>query len=249
LPMRPGIAYSSGYEVKPARMEKFVFPFQSERVWLKARHRTWKPLAPRIKRDLCDAAKNVATIRDAISADAQVHSMPPVEIVAELWRTNDDRFIFGRATALERGKEWEFGVQLPASTAVHCNPMQIRRVLVHEFSHCFFMLAECIQKRNDLSIDPTLDPVIKNNFDIHDDSADRARLTNPKDWFGADDVDGFVYHDDPATDEIQYDVFALAGILPLVLPNPTYSVNGTIRYPPDIGNRISELLRRKRNNT
>jgi hypothetical protein len=52
-------------------------------------------LAPSSKRTLSDAAKNIVTIREAIEADAQVHSMPLVEIVAELWR-HEDSLVHGR---------------------------------------------------------------------------------------------------------------------------------------------------------
>jgi hypothetical protein len=81
-------------------MSTFVYPFRSDRIWLRARRQTWKSLAPSIKRTLSDAAKNIVTIREEIAADAQVHSMPPVEIVAEHWVHGGAR-ILARVLPLE----------------------------------------------------------------------------------------------------------------------------------------------------
>ena len=216
-------------------MGTFVYPFRLEHVWLKARRQTWKSLAPRIKRTLCDAAKNVATIREAIGADAQVHSMPPVEIVAELW-AHGESTLDGRCKPLERGKEWEFGVQLPASTAAHYDPVMIRSVLVHEFAHCFFMLQRCVRDGPG---------PINDAYDIFDDAADRARMVDPTDWFGAADVERFAYHDDQGLVGLQYDVVGLADILPVVFPETEYKIHGTFQYPTDVRDRIEELLRRE----
>jgi hypothetical protein len=216
-------------------MGTFVYPFRSDHVWLKTRRQTWKSLAPSIKRTLSDATKNVVTIREAITADAQVHSMPPVEIVAELW-AHGDAFMHGRMLPLERGKAWEIGVQLPASTAVHRDPTLIRSILVHEFAHCFFLLEKCVRGAGEF-----LDG--HNSFD---DSADRARLADPGDWFGAEDVKRFSYQDDQALDELEQNFMDLAGLLPLVDPDLRYSVvNGTFPYPTDVSDRIEELLRRE----
>ena len=214
-------------------MGTFVYPFRSDHVWLRARRQTWKSLAPRIKRTLSDAAKNIVTIREAIAADAQVHSMPPVEIVAEHW-AHGNSFISGRMTPLERGTAWEIGVQLPASTAVHYDPTLIRSILVHEFAHCFFLMQKCVR-----------DGESRDSHNVFDDSADRARMADPRDWFGAEDVERFCYHDDPALDELEQNSMDLAGLLPLVDPDLRYSVKGTLHYPTDVRDRIEELLRRE----
>ena len=156
--------------------------------------------------------------------------------VAEVW-VHGRSVLNGRCMPLERGKQWEFGVQLPASTAVHHDPIVIRSVLVHEFSHCFFYLAETLRRGPGA--------VHVETFDPFDDSADRSKMVNPNDWFGVDDVERFSYHDDQALDELQYDVLDLAGILPSVDPQVRFSLDGTIQYPDDVGDRIEEFYRRE----
>lgn len=215
-------------------MGTFVYPFRSEHVWLKARRPTWRSLAPSIKRTLSDAAKNIVTIREAIEADAQVHSMPPVEIVAELWR-HEDSLVHGRMLPMERGKAWEIGVQLPASTAVHHDPTLIRSILVHEFAHCFFCLVDTLRRGGVVPYE---------HVDVLDDAADQARMADPENWFGAEDIKRFSYHDDQALHELEQNFMDL-GVLPLMDPDLRYSVSGTLQYPTGVRDRIEELLRRE----
>ena len=215
-------------------MGTFVFPFRSDHVWLRARRQTWKALAPRIKRTLSDATKHIVTIREAIAADAQVHSMPPVEIVAELW-AHGGAFMHGRMLPLERGKAWEIGVQLTAPAAVHHDSTLIRSILVHEFAHCFFLMEKCVRDGGES----------RDSHNAFDDSADRERLADPRDWFGAEDVKRFLYQDDPAAEELEQNFMDLAGLLPLVDPDLRYRVNGALHYPTDVRDRIEELLRRE----
>jgi hypothetical protein len=70
-------------------------------------------------------------------------------------------------------------------------------------------------------------------------------MADPRDWFGAEDVKRFSYHDDPALEELEQNFMDLAGLLPLVDPDVRCSASGTLQYPTDVRDRIEELLRRE----
>src|SRR4051794_22553185 len=66
---------------------KRIFSRASPHVWLATSSGMWSMLPFEVKRELLQAIETVAAIRCSIALAAKVETMPPVEIVLEIWRS------------------------------------------------------------------------------------------------------------------------------------------------------------------
>ncbi len=160
--------------------------------------------------------------------------MPPVEIVCELW-WHADHLIFGHATPLPWRKTYVFGARLPAPTALCEDEAQVRRALVHEFSHCLHMTgvvaAALSQGSKGLSDD----------FNAFDGAEDDARHVDPHLWFGMRDANEFQRHNDGEILVAVEPVFrSLEGIVPAGRPICEYHVT-RLGIPDDFERRLSAI--------
>lgn len=112
--------------------------------------------------------------------------MSPVEIVPEMWRWKDGS-LDGMSVMLHiPGGGFRPGARIPAQVALCEDDAIVRRLLVHEFLHCFHSVATilaAIEKNpgERISIGERFDPL---NPAEHD-----ARLADPFDWFGERDAE------------------------------------------------------------
>jgi hypothetical protein len=69
----------------------------------------------------------------------QVATLPPVEVRDVIWTDPDvTGIISARAGPISVGSTTRFGVHVAVHVALSDDEAAIRRVLVHEFGHCFF---------------------------------------------------------------------------------------------------------------
>jgi hypothetical protein len=102
-----------------------------------------------------------------------------------------------------------FGCTLPAQTATLADEGVLRSVLVHEFCHCFWWLAEDVK-----AMDAEVTPSDTSRLDQKSDSDDRYQMVDPRDWFGAHDASRMIYYGSPEVQQIQDNLRGLIGSLP-----------------------------------
>jgi hypothetical protein len=130
--------------------------------------------------------------------------MPPIQIVPQLWYT-DDGSADGCAGPLAGDRFTTFGCTLPAQTATLEDDGILRRTIVHEFSHCFYFLARIVS-----AADAGLKTVSESGtFDQYSDEDDRQIMVTPEDWFGKDDAESMVHHDNEDGPAIHVNLIAL----------------------------------------
>ena len=212
-------------------------------VWLRTSSTTWLGLRRDLKTELLEGLERVARVRAAIAATAKVPELPPVEVHAELWGdVVDDVMIVnhGRSILLRwRNNNLYHGVALPACAATIEDESVLRRVLVHEFCHCFWSQQEMVRTGG---WDALLDP----NHDPHDDAADRRRLVLPGDWLGENDGGEVIHHNDPQLDVVNEEFVVLRARLPLVAgPQSRIGVNQQIAIAPAVVDHCKNLLAQK----
>lgn len=74
----------------------------------------------------------------------------------------------------------------------------LRRVMVHEFCHCFWWLADEVDAMD--SGGTTIDT---SDLDQNSDSDDRYQMVDPTDWFDVADASRMIYSGSPETQQIQ----------------------------------------------
>lgn len=226
--------------MRRARSSRDIYPIHLSGVRLRIAGRRWATLPAAVRNLLTDGTKNVATIRSEIAATSAVRSMPPVEIVGEIW-INDKGVIHGRATILSFEGAFQPAVQLAAPTAIHANKLTIRAILVHEYAHCFYKATQMIDRVDANSNAPV--HLIERHA-VYDDHADREMLVDPADWFCKDDVAAFINWGDTRSAKVVDDVSRIRH-LPVVAPDLDMRFEGEIGLEDDVVAHI-RYLRAKR---
>lgn len=213
---------------------KTIVALSSPDVWLSIGDLAWSRLQSSIKTDLLQGVERIAEIRAAIAHDAPVRSMPLVEVVGEIWATSDG-IMPACATPLRQGKVNFFGARLSVLTAMCEEVTVVRRILVHEFLHCFREITELLRaEAAGISI-------LDHSFDPLDAVEDAKRLANPSDWFGIEDAATVVYHNDPRLDLLQHRFGELKQYFRVLDPKLDYKANG-ISIPQDVRAHVVGLL-------
>jgi hypothetical protein len=165
-------------------------------VWLTTSLAQWNRFPFRVKQVALDGLERVGTLRAQIAADSKVQEMPPVEVACEIWGDYRSR-VCGHACLLGN----RFGARLPVSTATARDEVIVRRLLVHEFSHCFFLVMQAV--RASLSGTEFELPINPNTDD--EDAHDRTLMIDASEWFCEADALNFMYRNDadlgPALDD------------------------------------------------
>lgn len=183
---------------KTERAER-IFAIGTKYVWLKT-DRAWFSLSVVVQSEMADGLQRVSRIRKAIASDSLIANMPPVEVVPEIWYSDLNSrsvLIDGAVGVLRAHDGFHFGVRIPAHVALCDDETFVRRVLVHEFLHCFQYLERTIEQKSAHSSDSSIAlQGARNPFDQHEDD---SMLANPSDWFGSDDSNSLIRHgSDPA---------------------------------------------------
>jgi len=211
----------------PRSPAKVIPSKQTADVFLTIGGMTWSRVETSVRERLCDALETVARVRRSIAASAKVQSMPLVQIVPELWYDIDhESIIDGCAGPIRRGEYTHFAARLPAQTATIADEHILRRVLVHEFTHCFYYMEYAV----------LFGPDSESNLegDQWSDADDRKAMVDPTQWFGQADVDEFLYHEGLNYDEkISSNLVELVGKLPTGTPPGRFKIS-SLAVPDDV---------------
>ena len=182
-------------------------------------------------------------IRDAISKDANL-PMPPIRIEPYGWESpGRDGPIYGACSPIADKINIRWGVKIPVSNLVVINNDSIlRRVLCHEFAHCFYMIIQTIQKPQ--SCDSQEE---SSNFDAFERQLlkDSEELIEPGDWFGEWDAEHFTPEsgDDPMLKgiTIKFQEHWRNKGLPIKELDMRFEADGTLLVPDEIIEHIRKL--------
>jgi hypothetical protein len=118
--------------------------------------------------------------------------MPPVVVHPVCWR-HDDGIIYGRANPIQFDDgHCEWGVELPAPTVLFVGADDVlRRILCHEFAHCFWYITEIVRRMAEgtTELTTTYDGAIGSE---RQEQSDKELLADPTGWFGKRDVEQFM---------------------------------------------------------
>ena len=138
-------------------------------------------------------------IREAVAADAGL-PMPPVRVEPWGWVSPlQDTVLFAKASLIAvRDNRAQWGAIFPASTLfVVTDDALLRRLLCHEFAHCFWFIAQAL---TDLTAH---DSRWKSDHDLPPEellakqiARDRDELIDPAAWFGEWDARNFLVDTD-----------------------------------------------------
>lgn len=199
----------------------------------------WSRLPLSLKSRFLNGLERIADLRDNIGAAAAVSSMPPIQTVPVLWY-DDDRCYDAWAGPLIVNGKTVFGCTLPAQTATLEDEGILRRVLVHEFCHCFWWLADEVNARD--AGKATIDT---GGLDQKSDSDDRYQMVDPKDWFGPEDASRMIYSGSPEAQRIQDNLIGLIGLLPERHSPPRRFSVQQVNLPNDVKAHVRELRMRE----
>jgi hypothetical protein len=163
--------------------------------------------------------------------------MPTVIVEPVGWVSQKaDATVFGRADFIKTGDYFETVVRLPLPTLIVAEKKLLRRILVHEFAHCFWFVVKALEGPVDFTPPEGVDA-----FDFGH-ATDDEYLINPLGWFGMRDVMRFqLTHQelDPATARYKSDWIDRG--LPIEVPGIHLKIDGTVGIPDDIMSRIKKL--------
>lgn len=194
-----------------------VSPTRYDGVWL-AGGRLPISADPPLAR-LVQGVERVAQIRAEIARAAKVETMPAVEVVPYIW-TRERVLICGRVTALRQGDRANFGVQIPAPTALCSDRAAVRALLVHEFAHWFYIATRVVNGAESGNKEGGV-------LDLrHEGLTEVDMQINAADWFGEEDTRLFIQHGDSATRPITTQAAGLEGHFYVVSPRMGDTVGG-----------------------
>ena len=216
-------------------MNSRLYSERSRYVWLKTGKVAWSQIPLTLQSRLREGLERIASLRDQIGAAAAVTSMPPVQVVPELWY-DDERCCDGCAGPLIVHGNRVFGCTLPAQTATLEDEDILRRVMVHEFCHCFWWSADEVNAR-----DAGVTTTDTSGLDQTSDSDDRSQMVDPGDWFGAVDANRMIYQGSPENQRIQDNLRGLIGYLPRRRSPPKRFTVKKVTLPSDIEAHVRRL--------
>jgi hypothetical protein len=165
-------------------------------VKLKKHPLRWRKFPISIRQKIVVGVDRVVAVRAEIETAAKTVMMPPITVVDVGWLDSSAcALVFGAATMTRIGKRLVPGVVLPASTVVCVeDDAMLRTVLVHEFSHAFFIAVETIRAHDG----GVANLGLRNPHDLV--SEDESHIV-PDQWFGEFDASHFSnIHNDDAMD-------------------------------------------------
>jgi hypothetical protein len=187
-------------------------------------------------------------LRAAIESDAKL-SMPPIQVQPWGWivpgRKNDTVFAVANPLLVGDGC-YRWSALFPCSTLFAIDEdALLRRVLCHEFAHCFWYIQKCVREIKDGLWDyyrPVSDSLIES---LDDQAArDHLELIIPSDWFGADDARQFLgEYGDPELDAPSRafrSEWVNAG-LPVRRVRVSIHIDGLIEIPGEIERHVQRL--------
>lgn len=177
----------------------------------------WGTVPPEVQRRIEEGVERIRSVRGAIAADAWVKQMPPVTIYPAVWTPDGVGTVPALSGAWHSGRgEREIGVLVGIGPAVCTDGSIVRKLLVHEFAHCFFIATKIVDHLDlGVPLDLRGDPM--------DEDRERATMVTPSEWFGHADAAAIIRWDDSALgDSVGEELNALleAGHVPVAEPPP-----------------------------
>jgi hypothetical protein len=157
-------------------------------------HRDWLALPLGIRQAVKrEGLTRLTRLRQNVQEGAGL-PMPRIEVAPEGWFLPDAGSL-AFAKTCPRGDVW--AIELPASTLVVVeDDLTLRRILVHEFLHCFWYCTKIIEARD---AGQTIIDLRGGDDHVPNRESDDAALGDPFDWFGREDAESLIHHGDDAT--------------------------------------------------
>ncbi len=186
---------------------------------------------------LFDGVERIKRVRDEIREASPVRWMPSVRVRGVVWLAPDRRGgPSGMRGFIQVGDAAEICAVIPAQTVV-CDEGYQRKLLVHEFSHCFDFLRRAVAMQDSGSGTLAL-PVWA---DPSDERVDREQLADPHDWFGPRDVEEFIFWTDGDITKRAIEQHQLMRYLDVESPDRSVSLRATLRFPDVVLAKALEL--------
>lgn len=173
----------------------------------------------------------VIRLRETISTEAKL-PMPPVRIEPYAFVAPDmSGVIYGCVRPIViRGRN-TFTAVLPVATLIVADDTTLRRVLCHEFSHCFWHVSVALKAawKGKKRLSTAGEGESKEEIFAHAVENDIDKLVNPAEWFGKWDTEHFLVEGDDTTLTEMSKQLIKQGILPgLPTKNPVsrFSIAG-----------------------
>ena len=214
-----------------------------EQVFLKKNPMRWGKLPIAVRMNLRSKRDALVDIRAAIADRARVHVMPPVEIFDVAWQVpGSTGCVHGVANVVRVDGKSQFGVKLAGASVLYADSCALRGLLLHEFSHCFWMLQESLTR----PLKPTggmVDMRFPQTEQL-DSEADRDKMVPPENWFAPEDCDIFPYQDSELLQGCADEVYTkwIARGLPCVAPPPGFQAE-ELAYSEEVAEHIRQLGR------
>jgi hypothetical protein len=152
----------------------------------------WGAIPSEARSHIEAGVERVRSVRDAISADAKVKRMPPITIYPSVWTPNGIGVVHALSGAWFSGQDDRvIGVLMGIGPTLCTDDSIVRKLLVHEFAHCFF-IAKKITDHLDLGV------LLDLRGDPMDEDRDRVMMVPPSEWFGSADAESIIGWDDTA---------------------------------------------------
>jgi len=210
----------------------------------------WRRLPPAVRIAATETGiDRLRRLRETISTEAGL-PMPPVAVLPCGWIGPHGEVIYGRTIPIEvSAGTFQFGVELPASTlAIVDDDIVLRKILAHEFGHCFWFIQEMVLKNEQGKFESheqstDVESAYKNLFQTDSDT-----LVDPHGWFGESDANTFLYYDSPKSGSETLDHYSRKffeewrgrGLITRLV-DPRFDVTGTLQVPYEIGEHIKKL--------
>ena len=193
-----------------------------------------------------DKLPRLSRIHQSISKAANL-VMPPIEIVPSGWVTSDNSgMIQGRCALMPYGDLYLFGAQISVATLFFVDDILLRRILVHEFTHCFWHYEQLmlVTVNGDMKVDFNPSQLTEKDVGkMSDNEKDALTRANPFDWFAAQDANQFLGYGEAALDlpTSEFQTNWLDEGLPTEVPDLKIKVHGARGIPDYIIKRIFKL--------
>lgn len=209
----------------------------SPKIRLSTTSEEWANIPKRIVQSIkIDKIPHLKRIHQSIS-NAALLPMPPVEIVPTGWvPPGNEGMIYGRSNLIQVGDSHQVGAQIPAATLLFVNDLLLRRILVHEFTHCFWYYEQLVLNLTRGSkgvIESIGDLSIEEQFDKLESGEEEKHKVNPFEWFSDRDAKEFLEWDNSVLNlsTLLFQEHWVKDGLPIEIPDLKINFHGRFAIP------------------
>lgn len=199
----------------------------------------WDKLPGRIRTLVKNSGlARLSKIRNQITTDAGL-PMPEIYVVPYCWTADNIGPIFGlvRPTPYQECVEsYVFSVFITAATLIVIkDDMILRRIVCHEFAHCFWYISLILRETKFGNSKGQISLTGPDSMEKHIER-DSQHLVNPKYWFGQWDTEHFTFGEDEILHEPTKKIMTtwINSGLPVETPNLRFKINGCLNIEDEI---------------